>query len=108
MCGIFTILSFKDKINQTSFFNGLNSLSHRGPDESGHWISNDHKIALGHRRLSIIDLKTGQQPLSKNFLHLIVNGEFYQYQEIRKDLIKKGHSFKTQSDSEIALHLFNK
>ena len=67
-------------------------MSHRGPDDQGVYVS--RKIGLGHRRLSIIDLQTGSQPLSneQGNVWVVFNGEIYNYQELRNELIKKGHS----------------
>ena len=84
------------------------TLHHRGPDGRRHWLSNDCRTALGHTRLSIIDLATGDQPIANEdeTIHIVVNGEFYDFERIRSDLIARGHRFRTKSDSEIALHLY--
>lgn len=81
-------------------------LKHRGPDDEGYYVNNN--IALGMRRLSIIDLETGHQPISNEdkSIYLICNGEIYNFQELRDELIKKGHRFSTGSDSEVLLHLY--
>ncbi|RDH85671.1 MAG: asparagine synthase (glutamine-hydrolyzing) [endosymbiont of Galathealinum brachiosum] len=109
MCGILSIFSTNHGISEESVKAGLDTLYHRGPDHQSFWMSNDKRVALGHTRLSIIDLNTGDQPISNssNTVHLVANGEFYDFEEIRDDLIKKGHIFKTKSDSEIALHLYH-
>ncbi len=85
-------------------------LHHRGPDGSGFFTDKDHGIAMGHTRLSIIDLETGDQPLygGNDDLVLTTNGEFYDYKKIRAALICKGARFRTKSDSEIALHLYDR
>lgn len=79
---------------------------HRGPDEEGIYVSGS--IGLGHRRLSIIDLSSGQQPLSNEdgSIWIVFNGEIYNYREIREELLKKGHQFKTHSDTEVIVHLY--
>lgn len=79
---------------------------HRGPDSEGIWV--DNYAALGMRRLSIIDLKTGDQPVFNCDQSVVVmmNGELYNYPDIRSQLIKKGHKFTTQSDTEILPHLY--
>jgi asparagine synthase (glutamine-hydrolysing) len=79
---------------------------HRGPDSEGLWL--DETVALGMRRLSIIDLKTGDQPVFNCDSSVIVmmNGELYNYREIRAELEKKGHRFTTRSDTEILPHLY--
>ncbi len=84
----------------------LHALSHRGPDDEGRYA--DAMTALGHRRLSIIDLGTGHQPLHdvRKSLWLIANGEIYNYRELHKDLEGRGHQFLTQSDCEVILHLY--
>jgi asparagine synthase (glutamine-hydrolysing) len=84
------------------------SLYHRGPDGQRHWISQDHRVALGHARLSIIDLTTGDQPIASEDgrTRIVVNGEFYGYEAIQRELEASGHRLRTRSDSEIALHLY--
>ncbi len=71
-------------------------------------MADDGRVGLGHARLSIIDLTTGDQPIENEDgrLRIVANGEFYDFERIRKDLESQGHTFRTQSDSEIALHLF--
>jgi len=86
-------------------------IAHRGPDSEGYHISGEGQrdsIAIGFRRLSIIDLKTGDQPLynEDKSLVLTVNGEIYNYRALRDELIGKGHTFTTESDSEVLLHGF--
>lgn len=84
----------------------LQSLRHRGPDAEGMFL--DEGIGLAHTRLSIIDLAGGLQPIANEdeTLHLVVNGEIYNYPYLREDLIKRGHTFRTQSDSEVIVHLY--
>jgi len=84
------------------------SLYHRGPDGQRHWISQDKRVALGHARLSIIDLTTGDQPIASEDgqTRIVVNGEFYGYESIQRELEASGHRLRTRSDSEIALHLY--
>jgi asparagine synthase (glutamine-hydrolysing) len=81
-------------------------LVHRGPDDSGFYL--DENIALGQRRLSIVDLHTGRQPISNenNNLQLVCNGEIYNSPQLRKELITRGHRFKTETDVEVILHLY--
>ncbi len=83
-------------------------IAYRGPDSEGFYL--DDKIALGHRRLAIIDLSTGTQPIyNEDKTKVIVfNGEIYNYQELRDDLIKDGHIFKTKTDTEVILHGYEK
>jgi len=83
-------------------------LRHRGPDAQNVWVAGDRCAALGHARLSIIDLTTGDQPIANEdgTLQIVVNGEFYDFERIRDALTRDGHVFRTRSDSEIALHLY--
>ena len=101
MCGI-TGFNWNDKklINKIT-----KELSHRGPEYQGSY--NNQNISLGHRRLSIIDLSdAGKQPMSTadNNLKIVFNGEIFNYEELKKDLIKKGHSFKSNSDTEVLIN----
>jgi len=84
----------------------LTQIQYRGPDESGIYINNH--VALGSVRLSIIDLQTGQQPISSTDgkLWIVFNGEIFNYIELRSSLLKQGHSFKTESDTEVLLHAY--
>src|SRR5919205_378659 len=81
-------------------------LGHRGPDAAGRYL--DDHVALGHARLSIIDLAGGLQPLTNEdeSLWLICNGEVFNYVELRDELLARGHRFKTGSDCETILHLY--
>ena len=86
-----------------------NLLAHRGPDDSGELIDREHSVALAMRRLAIIDLETGSQPLSNEdeSIWVICNGEIYNSPELRRELLNKGHNFKTSnSDIEVLLHLY--
>ena len=108
MCGICGFLDLKigerDKKNLLNKMSSL--LKHRGPDDEGRHI--DKRIGLGVRRLEIIDLKTGHQPIynEKKNIVIILNGEIYNYIEQREDLEKKGHRFYTKSDTEVIIHLY--
>ena len=83
-----------------------NQIRHRGPDDDGY--HSDGPCAIGMRRLSIIDLSTGHQPISNEdgTVWVVFNGEIYNYQELRTDLIAKGHRFRTNSDTETLVHLY--
>jgi asparagine synthase (glutamine-hydrolysing) len=82
------------------------TLAHRGPDSFGEFSDGD--VALAARRLSIIDLETGDQPIANEdgTLHVVQNGEIYNYRELRRDLERAGHHFRTQGDTEVLLHLY--
>ena len=87
------------------------ALIHRGPDDEGYFekrATEGHFVGLGHRRLSIIDLATGHQPIGNEdgSVQIIFNGEIYNFQELRQDLIKLGHKFTTNSDTEVIVHAF--
>ncbi len=101
MCGIAGIWGESDNVMLGSM---LEEISHRGPDGQGRVVRDD--FSLGHNRLSIIDVEGGDQPISNedSKLRLIFNGEIYNYKEIKKGL--SDHDFKTDSDSEVILHLF--
>ena len=88
-----------------------NIMKRGGPDDDGEFIDYENKIALGHRRLSIIDLSSaGHQPMLNNEqdLVLVFNGEIYNYIELKKDLIKFGYNFLTTSDTEVVLNAYKK
>jgi asparagine synthase (glutamine-hydrolysing) len=82
------------------------ALQHRGPDDEGYYL--DAGVALGHRRLSIIDLDTGKQPIHNEdgTIYVVFNGEIYNFPEIKKELKEKGHSFYTKTDTEVLVHLY--
>jgi len=109
MCGICGEIYFKqgrtspEKIRKMA---GL--IEHRGPDQEGFYFRPDQCLGLGHRRLNIIDLSTGNQPMKNEdgSLVIIFNGEIYNFQELRTDLVSKGHIFKTKSDTEVIIHLY--
>src|SRR5215472_16127629 len=108
MCGIVALFSRRDPISKAVLQRATQSLYHRGPDGQRHWISPDSRIGLGHARLSIIDLATGDQPIASEDeqTRIVVNGEFYGYEAIQCELEQSGHRLRTRSDSEIALHLY--
>ena len=108
MCGIVALFSRRDSISAPALHRATQSLYHRGPDGQRHWVSQDKQVGLGHARLSIIDLVTGDQPIASEDgrVRIVVNGEFYGYEAIRKELQESGHQLRTRSDSEIALHLY--
>lgn len=104
MCGIAGIVGNPRDRNRIVAMTA--SLKHRGPDESGIYL--DESIALGHTRLSIIDLSSGTQPIHNEdeSMWIVFNGEIFNYPELRADLIAKGHRFYTTTDTEVILHLY--
>jgi asparagine synthase (glutamine-hydrolysing) len=112
MCGITGIFNFnnQENVNEALLVKMRDIMAHRGPDDFGIWISEDKKVGLAHRRLSIIDIsKSASQPMSNedNSIFIVFNGEIYNHQELRKELEKKGHKFKTDhSDTEVIIHAF--
>lgn len=108
MCGICGKLMFESGSHVPA---GLlkdmaDAIRHRGPDDEGFYLSGP--VGLGFRRLSIIDLSSGHQPLSNEdgTVWIVFNGEIYNYLTLRQELISKGHTFKTQSDTEVIVHLY--
>src|SRR6478672_12689330 len=108
MCGIVALFSRWDSVSVAALERATQSLYHRGPDGQRHWMSPDRRVALGHARLSIIDLTTGDQPIASEDerTRIIVNGEFYDFEATQRRLEQSGHRLRTRSDSEIALHLY--
>ncbi|MBC8204060.1 asparagine synthase (glutamine-hydrolyzing) [bacterium] len=107
MCGIAGIFNLAGgRINRAVLDNMTDILAHRGPDGRGIYI--DGGIGLGHRRLAIIDIEFGAQPMSDstNRFHITFNGEIYNYRELRRHLETKGHTFRTRSDTEVLLHTY--
>jgi asparagine synthase (glutamine-hydrolysing) len=108
MCGIVGLHYFdrSRKVSHQVVKAMADSIRHRGPDDEGFHV--DGGIGLGHRRLSIIDLASGKQPISNedDTCHIVFNGEIYNYKALRDDLIGKGHVFKTHTDTEAILHCY--
>jgi asparagine synthase (glutamine-hydrolysing) len=106
MCGIAGYLNFADAPNASVLRTMCDRIRHRGPDAYGSYV--DRFVALGHRRLSIIDLSGGRQPMSNEdgSVQVIFNGEIYNYLALRDQLIRQGHSFQTRSDTEVLAHLW--
>lgn len=107
MCGIVGYYSRRGRaLEEPALKTGVAALARRGPDGQGFYFSEN--VGLGHSRLAIIDLTTGDQPIfnEDGSIALIVNGEFYNYREINKSLKQAGHTFKTNSDSESLVHLY--
>jgi asparagine synthase (glutamine-hydrolysing) len=108
MCGITGYFDLKRerRIDAHVLQRMADTIVHRGPDSNGYLVDDD--VALGFRRLSIIDLSSGDQPMfnEDRSIALTCNGEIYNYRELRKELLGKGHTFRTNSDVEVLLHLY--
>lgn len=105
MCGIAGIIH-PDRNGKETLDQMLNRIIHRGPDDEGTFV--DEAVALGMRRLSIIDVEGGKQPIASKDGSLIIvfNGEIYNFKELREGLVARGHTFKTHTDTEVILHLY--
>jgi len=112
MCGIAGIYAFNPSapsVERTELRAIRDHMVARGPDGHGEWFSDDNRVAFGHRRLAIIDLSEGgAQPMRSADGQLVItfNGEIYNYRELRKDLEAQGHVFRSESDTEVLLHLY--
>ena len=113
MCGIFAwILTGTRRQNRDVLMRITDLMSHRGPDGAGYWLGDSadglYQIGLGHRRLSIIDLQGGAQPMwsSDRTIALTFNGEIYNYIELRQELVELGHIFHTSSDTEVLIEAY--
>jgi len=113
MCGIagYLTTTFQDDLG-ASLRRMANAIAHRGPDGEGFFEAAGHRdacrVGLAHRRLAIIDLATGQQPMSNEdgSVQIVFNGEVYNFQELREDLISRGYVFRTRSDTETIVHAY--
>jgi asparagine synthase (glutamine-hydrolysing) len=108
MCAIFGLRSKAAPVRVDTVARAIEAVAHRGPDDQQIWIDPTTTLALAHRRLSIIDLDGGRQPIASEDgrVRAIVNGELYGFEAIRRSLVARGHRFSTASDSEILIHLF--
>ncbi|MBM2845934.1 MAG: Asparagine synthetase [Bacteroidetes bacterium] len=107
MCGILGVqLLNGERVDRTLLTTMVGQLHHRGPDATGFYI--DGPVGFAHARLSIIDLNGGHQPMHNEdqTVWITFNGEIFNYIELRNDLIQKGHRFRTQSDTEVIIHLY--
>lgn len=106
MCGIAGYIDKNNNANELVINKMLTRIKHRGPDECGIYLNNN--FGFGSVRLSIIDISGGQQPMPNEDLSLWIafNGEIFNYIELRKELEEKGHQFRTHSDTEVIVHLF--
>lgn len=110
MCGITGVVG-RDAVDREALVRMTRVLRHRGPDDEGFFLNGYHDgvgVALGFRRLSIIDLDTGNQPIANETgsVRLVFNGEIYNFGELREELESKGHIFSTKADTEVIVHLY--
>src|SRR5216683_8238411 len=112
MCGIAGILEVSGPVDRTVLARMTNALRHRGPDDEHYYFSTARaggpSVGFGFRRLAIIDLSGGRQPMSNEdgSIWIVCNGEIYNYPDLRKELEAKGHHFRTNCDVEALLHLY--
>src|SRR5437870_4599085 len=108
MCGICGKVYYdhQERVSADLVQKMTNVIAHRGPDGEGKYVSGP--VGLGHRRLAIIDLNTGAQPMCNEdrTIWVVFNGEIYNFQELRRELIQKGHSFSSTTDTEVILHSY--
>ena len=106
MCGIAGFVLREGVAGLPAVRNMCDRIVHRGPDDSGYYV--DGPCGIGMRRLSIIDLSTGHQPISNEdgTIWVVFNGEIYNFQDLRRELEHKGHKFRTHSDTETLIHLY--
>ena len=106
MCGIAGQLNYlrQEPVDEEAIRRMADSIVHRGPDDEGYFFSGP--LGLGFRRLSIIDLSGGHQPMSDadETVWVVFNGEIYNFKELRADLERRGHQFRTNSDTEVIVH----
>src|SRR5262249_51193092 len=107
MCGIAGIMSLSDEVVRSEEIRSMcDTMIHRGPDDEGFYVGPG--IGLGMRRLSIIDLKGGHQPVHNEdgTIYVVFNGEIYNFAALRRDLEMQGHTFRTHSDTEVIVHSY--
>ncbi len=105
MCGFVGIINKgNDTVNEQALESMASVIHYRGPDEEGTYL--DERVGFFHKRLSIIDLTTGKQPMTYENFTIVFNGEIYNYVELKEELKSKGHKFQTTSDTEVILHLY--
>jgi asparagine synthase (glutamine-hydrolysing) len=111
MCGIVTLMDYAGaRVDRDEVTRIRDAMIARGPDGQGLWISPDARVALGHRRLSLLDLTdAGAQPMANadGSLRIVFNGEIYNYRELRRGLEQEGFRFRSNSDTEVLLHLYS-
>ncbi|HEX4628063.1 MAG TPA: hypothetical protein VH137_04665, partial [Gemmatimonadales bacterium] len=106
ICGIAFSTRSRRLVDAHALVRMRDTMTHRGPDDCG--LFNEGRVGLGHRRLSIIDVAAGHQPMpdDSGALHIVYNGEIYNHQELRAGLERRGHRYRTRCDTETILHLY--
>ena len=107
MCGIVGVVSVDQSVRVDDIVAMRDTVTHRGPDDAGVWVSADRRVGLGHTRLSIIDLSPlGHQPMTNEdgSVWLVFNGEIYNFQQLRNELARAGHAFRSATDTEVIIH----
>src|SRR5262252_878571 len=109
MCGICGLIGPR-RVDREALARMTSAIHHRGPDDDGFFVQeyDDMAVGLGFRRLSIIDLDTGNQPIENEdgSLKIVFNGEIYNFRELRRELEDRGHRFSTRADTEVIVHLY--
>lgn len=108
MCGIVAICAHRGRAERRDVERALGALRHRGPDGLGVYVTEDARVALGHARLAVMDPGGGAQPIANEDGTVVatVNGEIYDFERLRDELTARGHRFRTRSDSEVLVHLY--
>lgn len=108
ICGVFNYAGTSSEVSEGLIKEMSDEMTHRGPDDDGLFLSNDRKLGLGFRRLSIVDLAGGHQPMANEdeTVWIVFNGEIYNHQELRTSLEAKGHTYRTKCDTESIIHLY--
>src|SRR2546430_4640169 len=107
MCGIAGVITGERESDVRQLLERLTAaLAHRGPDGRGFHFAREHSVGLGHRRLSIVDVESGAQPMANEDerLWVVMNGELYNHLELRRELEAVGHRFRTAADTEVLVH----
>lgn len=109
MCAIVGKLSKGKRIDRPLLEAMRDTMTHRGPDDAGLWFNAEGTVGLGHRRLSIIDLSAaGHQPMTNEdeSIWLVFNGEIYNFQALKQELLQAGHVFRSNTDTEVIIHAY--
>jgi asparagine synthase (glutamine-hydrolysing) len=108
MCGICGVVSPREPVERDQLGAMTGTMTHRGPDADGFFVTDERDVGLGFRRLSIVDLNTGDQPMSSedNSIWMVFNGEIYNHADLRPGLEQRGHRFRSRCDAEVIVHLY--